>query len=148
MTLPLHKGNIVIAILVNLRCLPFVEAVGTDVGIFGLEARALHIFYIIAPADFTILRYNNYEIEYSNIYAVFYERNFQMIYKTIVIDYAPKAKKMAASIEEKANEMSKKGYELVTFSITNSAKAILVFRASEEKTEVDILSAAAEAEVQ
>ena len=52
-----------------------------------------------------------------------------MTYKTIVIDYAPKAKKMAAAIEKKANEMAQIDWELVTFSVTNSAKAILVFRA-------------------
>ena len=61
-----------------------------------------------------------------------------MIYKTIVIDYAPKAKKMAAAVEEKANEMAQNGWELVTLSVTNSAKAILVFRvpenAPQEKT--------------
>ena len=50
-----------------------------------------------------------------------------MIYKTIVIDYAPKAKKMAAAVEEKANEMAQNGWELVALSVTNSAKAILVF---------------------
>ena len=55
-----------------------------------------------------------------------------MTYKTIVIDYAPKAKKMAAAIEEKANEMAQAGWEFVTFSVTNSAKAILVFRRSED----------------
>ena len=49
-----------------------------------------------------------------------------MIYKTIVIDYAPKAKKMAAAVEEKANEMAQNGWELVTLSVTNSAKAMLV----------------------
>ena len=54
-----------------------------------------------------------------------------MTYKTIVIDYAPKAKKMAAAIEEAANEKAKAGWELVTFSVTNSAKAILVFRVPE-----------------
>lgn len=68
-----------------------------------------------------------------------------MIYKTVVIDYSPKTKKMAVSIEEKANEMSKKGYELVTFSITDSAKAILVFKSSEEKSEDDASLAEAEA---
>ena len=31
-------------------------------------------------------------------------------------------------MEEKANEMLKDGYELVTFSVTNSAKAVLVFK--------------------
>ena len=51
-----------------------------------------------------------------------------MTYKTIVIDYAPKAKKMAAAIENTANEKAQDGWELVTFSVTNSAKAILVFR--------------------
>ncbi len=64
-----------------------------------------------------------------------------MIYKTVTLDYAPKTKKMAVSIEEKANEMLKNGYELVTFSITNSAKAILVFKSSEEKAEDDTISA-------
>ena len=54
-----------------------------------------------------------------------------MTYKTIVIDYAPKAKKMAAAIEKTANEKAQDGWELVTFSVTNSAKAILVFRALE-----------------
>ena len=51
-----------------------------------------------------------------------------MTYKTIVMNYEPKAKKMAENIEKKANEMARDGWELVTFSVTNSAKAILVFR--------------------
>ena len=50
-----------------------------------------------------------------------------MIYKTIVTDYAPKAKKMAGEIEKVINEKAKEGWELVTFSVTNSCKAILVF---------------------
>ena len=54
-----------------------------------------------------------------------------MKYKTMVIDYAPKAKKMAAAIEKTANEKAQNGWELVTFSVTNSAKAILVFRVPE-----------------
>ena len=49
-------------------------------------------------------------------------------YKTIVVDYAPKAQKMAAAVEDKVNEMAREGWEPVTFSVTNSAKAILVFR--------------------
>ena len=56
-----------------------------------------------------------------------FKGGIHMIYKTIVIDYAPKAKKMAAAVEEKANEMAQNGWELVTLSVTNSAKAILVF---------------------
>ena len=51
-----------------------------------------------------------------------------MTYKTIVTDYAPRAKKMSAAIEKIANEKAQEGWELVTFSVTNSCKAILVFR--------------------
>ena len=51
-----------------------------------------------------------------------------MIYKTVVVDCAPKAKKMAIAIEEKANEMAQDGWELVSFSVTGSGKAILAFR--------------------
>ena len=54
-----------------------------------------------------------------------------MTYKTIVIDYAPKAKKMASAIEKAANEYAQNGWEPVTFSVTNSAKAILLFRVPE-----------------
>ena len=35
---------------------------------------------------------------------------------------------MAAAIEDKANEMAREGWKPVTFSVTNSAKAILMFR--------------------
>lgn len=51
-----------------------------------------------------------------------------MTYKTFMIDYAPKAKEMAAAIERTVNERAQEGWELMTFSVTNSAKAILVFR--------------------
>ena len=70
-----------------------------------------------------------------------------MTYKTIVIDYAPKAKKMAAAVEKEANKMAQNGWELVTLSVTNSAKAILVFRVpenapqektAEEEQEIDL----------
>ena len=50
------------------------------------------------------------------------------MYKTVVIDYSPKADNMVQKVEEKANEMLKNGYELVTMSITGTAKAILVFK--------------------
>ena len=50
------------------------------------------------------------------------------MYKTIVVEYSPKADDMAKKIEEKANEMLKDGYELVTFSVFTTAKAILVFK--------------------
>lgn len=51
-----------------------------------------------------------------------------MAYKTVVIPYLPKADDMAKCVEEKANEMLEDGYELVTLSVTGSAKAILVFK--------------------
>ena len=54
-----------------------------------------------------------------------------MVCKTVVLPYQPKAAKMAAAIEKKANEMAHEGWELVTFSVTLSAKAILVFRRNE-----------------
>ena len=50
------------------------------------------------------------------------------MYKTVVIEYSPKADDMAQKVEEKANEMLESGYELVTMSITGTAKAILVFK--------------------
>ena len=50
-----------------------------------------------------------------------------MTYKTLVIDAARKTKKMAAAIEKAANKMSEKGWDLMTFSITRSGKAILLF---------------------
>ena len=71
-----------------------------------------------------------------------------MTYKTIVIDYAPKAKKMAAAIEEKANEMAQNGWKLVTVSVTNSAKAILVFRAPEDTPQAEPAETAQEMELQ
>lgn len=60
-----------------------------------------------------------------------------MIYKTIVTDCLPKAKKMAAEIETKMNEMAAKGWEPITFSITDSCKAIIVFRVPNESMEDD-----------
>ncbi len=49
------------------------------------------------------------------------------MYKTVVIEYSPKANEMAQKIEAKANEMLQEGYTLVTMSSTAAAKAILVF---------------------
>ena len=50
-----------------------------------------------------------------------------MRYKTVVLKYNPRAKKMAEEVEKVANEYVEKGWKLVTFSVTLSAKAILVF---------------------
>ena len=55
------------------------------------------------------------------------------MYKTVVIEYSPKADDMAQKVEEKANEMLENGYELVTMSITGTAKAILIFKKVNKK---------------
>ena len=51
-----------------------------------------------------------------------------MMYQAVVIEYAPKAEEMAEKVEKKANEMLKEGYQLVCFSVTGAAKAILIFK--------------------
>lgn len=55
------------------------------------------------------------------------KRGTLMTYKTIVTDYALKAKKMADEIEKVINEKAKDGWEPVTFSVTNSCEAIILF---------------------
>ena len=63
------------------------------------------------------------------------KRGMDMAYKTVVVDYAPKAKIMAAEVEDTANEMERDGWELVTLAITGSAKGILVFHQPDENLE-------------
>ena len=55
------------------------------------------------------------------------KRGTLMTYKTIVTDYAPKAKKMADEIEKVINEKAKDRWEPVSFSVTNSARRFLCF---------------------
>lgn len=50
------------------------------------------------------------------------------MYKSVVIGYSPLTKKMAAKVEDVANKMLLEGYQLVTMTVTLSAKAILVFK--------------------
>ena len=59
------------------------------------------------------------------------------MYKTVVVKYSPKAKEMAARIEDTANKMEQEGFELVSCSIMPSSKGILVFKRMEadESTE-------------
>lgn len=54
------------------------------------------------------------------------------MYRTVAAGYAPEAGEMAAEIERAANEYARKGWEPVTFSVTNSTKAIPVCRVPEE----------------
>ena len=57
-----------------------------------------------------------------------FQDRLAVAYKTVVIDYSPKAGEMADRICLAANEMSRKGFELVSATTTGSAKGILVFR--------------------
>ena len=50
------------------------------------------------------------------------------MYKTVVIKYTPKAKEMAAKIEETANQMEQEGFRLVSCAVMPSSKGILVFQ--------------------
>lgn len=56
-----------------------------------------------------------------------------MKYKTVVLKYNPRAEKMAEEVEKAANEYDEKGWKLITFSVTLSAKAILVFEVPDAK---------------
>ena len=56
-----------------------------------------------------------------------------MKYKTVVLKYNPRAKNMAEEVEKVANEYAEKCWKLVTFSVTLSAKAILVFEVPDAK---------------
>ena len=56
-----------------------------------------------------------------------------MKYKTVVLKHNPRAEKMAEEVEKAANEYAEKGWKLITFSVTLSAKAILVFEVPDAK---------------
>ena len=57
-----------------------------------------------------------------------FQDRLAVAYQTVVIDYSPKAGEMADRIRLTANEMSRKGFELVSATTTGSAKGFLVFR--------------------
>lgn len=48
------------------------------------------------------------------------------MYKTFVIDYNPQTAKMAEAVEGKANEIAEAGFKVLSFSVTNSGKAIVL----------------------
>lgn len=48
------------------------------------------------------------------------------MYKTFVIGYHPKTETMAEELEKKANELANSGLRIVSFSVTNSGKGILL----------------------
>lgn len=57
------------------------------------------------------------------------------MYKTFVIDYSLQTSKMAEAVEEKANEIAGAGFEVLSFSVTNSGKAIILAEALETSSE-------------
>ena len=54
------------------------------------------------------------------------------MYKTVVVKYSPKAKEMAARVEDTANKLEQEGFELVSCSIMPSSKGVLVFKKAGE----------------
>ncbi|WP_373576457.1 hypothetical protein [Parafannyhessea umbonata] len=54
------------------------------------------------------------------------------MYKAFVVAYSPAADRMAELVEQKANEVVRDGYEVVSFSVTNSARAIILARRRED----------------
>ena len=57
------------------------------------------------------------------------------MYKAFVINYSPSTNKMATLIERSANEIAGKGFEVVSFSITNSGKAIILAKVANDAKE-------------
>ncbi len=53
------------------------------------------------------------------------------MYKTVVIEYSPRAEDMAKRIEERANELYKEGFLLVTVTVTGSARAVMVLKSAD-----------------
>ena len=54
------------------------------------------------------------------------------MYKTIVIEYSPKADDMAKKIEEKANEMLQDGYELITSPLPELPRLFLYLKSNDK----------------
>ncbi len=52
--------------------------------------------------------------------------------KTFVIGYSSPTKKMATLIARSANEISSKDFEVVSISITNSGKAIILAKVTDD----------------
>ena len=57
-----------------------------------------------------------------------YGERIAVRHKAVVVDYAPQAGNMAKELEAAADEMSQKGWELASSSVTPGAKGILLFR--------------------
>ena len=76
-------------------------------------------------ADFVAAGRQNHSVTRGGLLS---RREVNLVYKTVVIKYSPKAKEMALKVEETANELEKEGFELVSCSIMPSSKGILIFK--------------------
>ena len=76
-------------------------------------------------ADFVAAGRQNHSVTRGGLLS---RREVNLVYKTVVIKYSPKAKEMALKVEETANEMEKEGFELISCSIMPSSKGILIFK--------------------
>ena len=123
------KMGIFLIILGNILYLSYIFFTGNETSSFGEFTKGLLLGVSVGVNLVGIILSIIYVAKEKN------EKNKFLIrfggvkmYKTVVIEYSPKADDMAQKVEEKANEMLENGYELVTMSITGTAKAILVFK--------------------
>ena len=123
------KTGIFLIIIGNVLYLSYIFFTGNETSSFGEFTKGLLLGVSVGANLVGIILSIIYAAKEKN------EKNKFLIrfggvkmYKTVVIEYSPKADDMAQKVEEKANEMLQDGYELITMSITGTAKAILVFK--------------------
>ena len=126
----MHKGKtgILLIILGNILYLAYTLFCGNEVTPFSEFSLGLLLGLSIGINLTGIILLVLYISKNEKNKWLYRKERWQKMYKTVVIDYSPKADNMAQKVEEKANEMLENGYELVTMSITGTAKAILVFK--------------------
>ena len=126
----MHKGKtgILLIILGNILYLAYTLFCGNEVTPFSEFSSGLLLGLSIGINLIGIILLVLYISKNEKNKWLYRKERRQKMYKTVVIDYSPKADNMAQKVEEKANEMLENGYELVTMSITGTAKAILIFK--------------------
>ena len=129
------KTGIFLIIIGNVLYLSYIFFTGNETSSFGEFTKGLLLGVSVGANLVGIILSIIYAAKEKN------EKNKFLIrfggvkmYKTVVIEYSPKADDMAQKVEEKANEMLQDGYELITMSITGTAKAILVFKKGLKKS--------------
>ena len=123
------KTGIFLIIIGNVLYLSYIFFTGNETSSFGEFTKGLLLGVSVGANLVGIILSIIYAAKEKN------EKNKFLIrfggvkmYKTVVIEYSPKADDMAQKVEEKSNEMFQDNYELITMSITGTAKAILVFK--------------------